>query len=92
MSREEVKELIKKIMTAYPSYKPIDLTQTVDMWASMLKDVPADIAEKRLDEHIATSAFVPTIADILQQKKKNDFHNFNERDYDFDELLKEIGV
>lgn len=90
MSRDEVKSLIKKIMAAYPNYKPADLTQTVDMWASMLKDIPFSVADKRLDAHIATSAYVPTIADILQQKKKNEFHNFNERTYDYDELLRDI--
>lgn len=50
------------IITAYPVVQMND--DIVDMWTKMLSDIPIELAVKNLEQHIKTSKYPPTIADI----------------------------
>lgn len=64
MTREETKELFKKIMVVYPTFKPIDLSEAVNTWAKSLEKCPyRDVLEK-LDNYIVENKYPPTIADL----------------------------
>lgn len=94
MTRNETKELIKKIMIAYPSFKPQDLTATVDMWSRMFENESFSNVIARLEGYIAINKFAPSIADLKKPKKKNDFANFDQREFSstyFDELERELS-
>lgn len=44
---------------------PIDDDKVV-IWSNFLKDIPFDKAQENLREHIRSSSFVPTPADIIR--------------------------
>lgn len=69
MTRDEVKQIFKRIMVAYPNYKPNDLSETVNMWSEMLKNDPYEDVLHKLDNYIAENKFAPTIADLKVRKK-----------------------
>lgn len=53
------------ITTAYPTVELTD--ERMLLWAQMLKDMPFLRAQMNLREHILSSRFPPTIADIVRQ-------------------------
>lgn len=62
MTREEVKALFQVIVLAY---ERVDvLPEKIDLWQSLLGDVDFKNAKEALYEHIKTSKFPPTIAEI----------------------------
>lgn len=38
MTRDEAKHLVMMVSAAYPNWKPLNLTETVDTWAVMLEE------------------------------------------------------
>ena len=42
MTRDEAKHLVMMVSAAYPNWKPLNLTETVDTWAVMLEEFDHD--------------------------------------------------
>lgn len=62
MNTTQTISLMKRVTNAYPN-----LVLTADMmldYSDMLEDMPFDLALKNVNEHIKTSRFAPTIAEI----------------------------
>lgn len=88
MTREETKFVLKTIMDAYPSFNPSDIKSTLEIWANSLKEEHFDDVMYRLNQHIRTNRFAPSVADLIKQNK-TDFSNFKTRNYshaDFEEF------
>lgn len=69
MDREETKEIIRIMCASYPNYKPADISETIDIWASMLSEYSYEHIAVALKTYIATdtSGFAPSIGDIIQR-------------------------
>lgn len=67
MTRDETKLIIKVLTTTYPNYKPRDLSETVDIWSSMLTDYDYQTIAQALQKYILsdTSGFAPSIGQVI---------------------------
>lgn len=67
MTRDEVKIILKAIVSSYPNYKPSNLSDTVDVWTAMLTDYDYPTISKALQKYILsdTSGFAPSIGQII---------------------------
>ena len=67
MTRDEAKKIVMIIKTAFPSWKPDDLTFTVNIWASMLAEYSYVQTEQALKVYIVTdsSGFAPSIGQVI---------------------------
>jgi len=79
VTRDEVKEIFKAIILSYPSMPELT-SEKIDLWHSLLKDISFSDAKKSVEEHIKTSRFIPTIADIRNavresKSKYSDYRN-----------------
>ncbi|MFC3768318.1 replicative helicase loader/inhibitor [Paenibacillus sp. GCM10012303] len=64
MNKEETVKLLSLVTTAYPT---VELTnERIALWSEMLRGVPLAAALPALREHILSSHFPPTIADIIR--------------------------
>lgn len=54
MTRKEVQTLLMSIQTAYPKYKPVDKTATIDLWYAMLKRYSYHEVKGALEAYIYT--------------------------------------
>lgn len=63
MDKKQAASFLKQVMGAYPSFDPTP--ERLDIWSRNLEQIDYDLAIKRLDKHVATSKFAPTIAEIL---------------------------
>ncbi|PFP23505.1 hypothetical protein COJ96_24180 [Bacillus sp. AFS073361] len=72
MTRNQAITIIRSITIAYPSF---DMNQEkLDLWIIHLVDMPYEAVEKKLNNHIRTSSFPPTISQIaVQEKTQNVF-------------------
>ena len=72
MTREETKILIRTIKTAYPNYRPEDMTETVDLWSVMLSETKYKEAAAALAKYIATdrTGFAPSIGQLLAKRQE----------------------
>lgn len=75
MNREEAKTIVHAIVCAYPNYKPDNLTETVNIWAAMLKDYEYKHISAALKAYILqdTKGFAPSvgqIVDLLSEKSE----------------------
>lgn len=63
MTKRQVGELLKFLNDVYPN---VTLTQSrIDTWSALLKDQnPADVMRKA-ENHVLTSKFPPTVADLI---------------------------
>lgn len=73
MTREETKKIINGMMIAYPNYHPANLTDTVDMWATMLTDYTYEVVSAALKAFIVsdTSGFAPSIGQLVDMLHRN---------------------
>lgn len=55
------------IKTYFPKDNMLPTEKAMDLWFDMLKDLDYGFASMALKNHVATSAFPPTIADIRKQ-------------------------
>ncbi|PAD73691.1 replicative helicase loader/inhibitor [Paenibacillus campinasensis] len=62
MNNKELLHLLSVIVTAYPTVQVSEEMET--LWRSMLQDVSYSKAAENLAQHIKTSRYPPTIADI----------------------------
>src|SRR5690606_187604 len=65
--------LLAVCSTAYPTMTIND--QVIELWKQMLIDVDAELASLNLKQHIMTSKFPPTIADIARQPARSFYDN-----------------
>lgn len=67
MTREETIKIMTIIQAAYPNYKPVDKTATVDTWTIMLENYPYRQVEAALKAYIQTdiSGFAPAIGQVI---------------------------
>jgi len=67
MTREDAKKLVHTMVAAFPNYKPANLSETVTVWAAMLKDYDFKAVYAALQGYILTdpSGFAPTIGQLV---------------------------
>lgn len=76
MTREEAKNIVHAIVCAYPNYHPDNLTETVNIWAAMLKEYKYEHISAALKAYILsdTKGFAPSvgqIVDLLTDKQED---------------------
>lgn len=64
MTKTEIKKLFLIINNCYSNF-PIDDAK-IAIWHNMLHDIPFDLAQRNLREHIKNSPFPPTPSDIIR--------------------------
>ena len=64
MDKQQFMALAIGIKSAYPASKILEDNASMDFWYTMLKDVPYEIAENAIMEHICTNIYPPNIAEI----------------------------
>jgi hypothetical protein len=64
MERSEFAKIAVAIKAAYPASKILEDDASRNFWYMMLKDMPYDIAENAVTEHICTNVYPPNIAEI----------------------------
>lgn len=71
MNRDETKRIIRIMAATYPNFHPADMSDTVDIWASVLIDYDAREIEAGLKAYIATdtSGFAPSPGQIIGKIK-----------------------
>ena len=69
MTREETKEIIRKMVSCYPNYKPNDLSETIDDWSAMLSDYDFRLVATALKAYILsdTSGFAPSVGQLVDK-------------------------
>lgn len=67
MTREEAKKIVKVIASTYPNWHPLDMSFTVDAWASMLESFTYQEISAALKAFILsdTSGFAPSVGQII---------------------------
>lgn len=64
MDKQQFATLAIGIKSAYPASKMLEDSASMDFWYAMLKDIPYEIAENAVMEHICTNIYPPNIAEI----------------------------
>lgn len=70
MTENEFSMLVLGIKTAYPSFNILPSQDAVKIWYKMLKDLDYRTAEIAIMDHISSSEFPPSIADIRHKCAK----------------------
>lgn len=67
MTRDEAKRIVMIIKTAYPNYRPDDLTAAVNAWATILKDYDYNDVVTGLTAYITTdtTGFPPSMGQVI---------------------------
>ena len=67
MTRDETVNIIRIMVDSYPNYKPNNLSETVDVWHTMLSDYDYNLVSMALKSYILsdTSGFAPAIGQIV---------------------------
>lgn len=64
MDKKQFATLAIGIKSAYPASKILEDNASMDFWYMSLKDIPYEIAENAVMEHICTNIYPPNIAEI----------------------------
>lgn len=64
MDKQQFATIAIGIKSAYPASKILEDGASMDFWYMMLKDIPYEVAENAVMEHICTSVYPPNIAEI----------------------------
>lgn len=64
MTRDEFMILASAIRTYYPKENILPNMQALELWYRELQDIPYEVAEVALREHVHTSNFSPSIAEL----------------------------
>ena len=64
MDKQQFATITIGIKSAYPASKILEDGASMDFWYMMLKDIPYEVAENAVMEHICTSVYPPNIAEI----------------------------
>lgn len=101
MTKEEFKQIAKKLKMSYQRENFFADTETLNSWYDSLKDFGADLVTEVVDEYIKHNKFQPTIADIyapceeLRAKYKNglrEIYEYTKGVYPCSEDTKEARV
>ena len=67
MTRDETVNIIRIMVDSYPNYKPNNLSETVDVWHTMLSDYDYNLVSMALKSYILsdTSGFAPAIGQLV---------------------------
>ena len=67
MTRDEAKKIVMVIASTYPNWHPLDMSFTVDAWASMLESYTYQEIGAALKAFIVsdTSGFAPTPGQVI---------------------------
>ena len=67
MTRDETVNIIRIMVDSYPNYKPNNLSETVDVWHTMLSDYDYNLVSMALKSYILsdTSGFAPAVGQIV---------------------------
>lgn len=67
MTREETKKIIRIMCDSYPNYKPMDLSETVDVWTMMLGEYTYEQISVALKAYVLsdTSGFAPSVGQLV---------------------------
>lgn len=65
-----IKDSITKLLDAYPSFNPRNIKGTVATYSAALTDIPEWLLDQAVDEHIKTSKFFPSVAELREVSKK----------------------
>ena len=67
MTRDETVNIIRVMVDSYPNYKPNNLSETVDVWHTMLSDYDYSLVSMALKSYILsdTSGFAPAIGQLV---------------------------
>jgi hypothetical protein len=71
----EVIEILEMLNDANLSFPPRDIIATAKVWASMLKDVPADMLKQAAIDHILTGTDFPKLSEIRTAAAQVKIHN-----------------
>ena len=92
MSKQEVKDILRVIICCYPSFKPDNMSETVETWSRMLKDVSFEEADEQLQRYIkGNNNYPPNVSHLIP--KQNEVYGFKGRVYShewFEALEREI--
>lgn len=70
MNKDEFMILVSAIRTYYPKENILPNKQAMELWYRELQDIPYKVAEIALREHVHTSNFSPTIAELRGRAAK----------------------
>lgn len=67
MTRDDAKEVVFMLMAAYPNWHPMDLSLTVNVWASTLEPYEPGMAKQAASAYIAmdTKGFAPSPGQLI---------------------------
>lgn len=66
MTRDETKRLIQAMATAWPNYRPPNLTDVVNLWASLFASYPYEVVSKALQVYMMQdNAFAPSPGQLV---------------------------
>lgn len=67
MTIEEFSLLVKGMREVYPRADFIPTQDAFNIWFELLKDLPYEVANAAVQQHMLTNKFAPTIAEIREQ-------------------------
>lgn len=77
MTRDEAKKIVMIIVSTYPSFKPLDMSMTVDSWYFFLADYEYNKIAIALKSFVATSgsSFAPSPSELIAMANKSIEYN-----------------
>ena len=72
MNRDQIKEVFKILAYAYPKFEVS--SEKIDFWHKFLADQNPAIVMKKVEKYVMTHTFPPTIAELREEKKKEETH------------------
>ena len=81
MTREETVDLVRSIVGLYPTWKPDNLTETVNCWHWALADYPASAIKGAFQIYVKTnnSGFAPSVSQLIgAMHKPNEVEQLSE--------------
>lgn len=71
MTREETKTLLMAISVTYPTFKPQNLTEAINVWTVMLDDMDYLTMQTALKSYIRsnTNPFAPSISQLMDEAR-----------------------
>jgi hypothetical protein len=68
MTRDETVAILRAIAASFPTFKPMDMTETVNVWHAMLEDQDGKLILAALKTYIRTNVtgFAPSIGQLME--------------------------
>lgn len=91
MNKDEFKKIAMAMKTAYPNSNAFQDTGSMDIWYMMLGDLPYEIVQPAILEHISTNKFPPSIAEIREKSTNLTVLQIPDWGESWEKVLKSIG-